>query len=110
QSARVLDSAAAELLDLQQSRVDFSALVTVLTDSMAGPALALEVRIEADIERGVFVFAQADAVETIVENLIDNAISFSPSGGVVRVGLKRTDRGVELMVADEGPGVDPSRL
>ncbi len=110
QSARVLDRAAAELLDLQQSRVDFSALVTVLADSMAGTALALEVRIEADIERGVFIFAQADAVETIVENLIDNAISFSPSGGVVRVGLKRTDLTVELAVADEGPGVDPSRL
>lgn len=110
QSARVLDSAAAELLDLQQSRVDFSALVTTLTASMAATAEAREVRIEAAVEPGIFVLAQADALETIVENLIDNAISFSPCGGMVRVRLKRTDGSVELAVIDEGPGVAPSQL
>ena len=109
QSARVLDSAAAELLDLQQSRVDFSALVTALTCSMAGTAAAREVRIEAAVEPGMFVFAKADALETIVENLIDNAVSFSPSGGVVWWQLKRTDKGVELAVIDEGPGVEPGQ-
>jgi two-component system sensor histidine kinase ChvG len=110
QSARVLDSAAAELLDLQQSRVDFSALATALTASMAGTAEAREVRIEAAIEPGIFVNAQADALETIVENLVDNAISFSPSGSVVRVQLGRTDGTIQLAVIDEGPGVAPGQL
>ena len=105
QSARVLDSAAAELLDLQQSRVDFSALVTALTSSLAGTAEAREVRIEAAVEPGIFVNAQADALETIVENLVDNAVSFSPSGGAVRVRLERAGAAVQLVVIDEGPGL-----
>ncbi len=110
QSARLLDSATAELLDLQPARVDLSALVAALADSMAASAQARGVRIEASIEPGIFVLAQADAVETIVENLLDNAISFSPQGAVVGLRLRRAAAGVELQVTDQGPGVEPARL
>lgn len=45
----------------------------------------------------------------VIVNLIDNAVSFSPPGGVVRVGLALVDKGtrVELTVEDEGPGLPP---
>jgi two-component system sensor histidine kinase ChvG len=109
-SARVLDSAAAELLDQQQSRVDFSALVIALTGSMSAAAEARAVRIEADVEGGLFVVAPADALETIVENLIDNAVGFSPQGGTVWVRLAREDGRIVLVVSDQGPGVAPDRL
>jgi two-component system sensor histidine kinase ChvG len=110
QSARVLDSAAAELLDLQQSRVDFSALVAASAASLAGTSGTRDVRIDAAVEPGIFVIAQADALETIVENLVDNAISFSPAGGVVRIYLRRVGGMAELAVIDEGPGVAPGQL
>ena len=110
QSARVLDSAAAELLDLQRSRVDFSALVEASAASFSGPSGTRDVRIDAAVEPGIFVNAQADALETIVENLVDNAISFSPAGGVVRIYLRRVGGKVELAVVDEGPGIAQGEL
>lgn len=40
-----------------------------------------------------------------LENLVDNAIAFSPRGGTVRVELRARDGGVVIEVADDGPGV-----
>ena len=41
----------------------------------------------------------------VVDNLLSNAISFSPPGGRVRVALGRREDMVEMRVEDEGPGV-----
>jgi len=44
-------------------------------------------------------------LEQVVENLVDNAVSFSPAGGVVRVTVGKDDGFAVLRVSDEGPGV-----
>jgi len=45
-------------------------------------------------------------LERVIENLLDNAVSFSPPGGVIQVGITDgDDNRVELSVCDEGPGI-----
>ncbi len=41
----------------------------------------------------------------VFQNLIDNALSFSPPGGVVRLSARRTGRTVTVVVSDQGPGI-----
>jgi two-component system, OmpR family, sensor histidine kinase ChvG len=41
----------------------------------------------------------------LIDNLVDNAISFSPSGGLVQIGAVRLGEEVVISVQDEGPGV-----
>jgi two-component system, OmpR family, sensor histidine kinase ChvG len=41
----------------------------------------------------------------VVDNLIDNARSFSPPGGTVRVACRRLKSQIEIIVDDDGPGV-----
>ena len=41
----------------------------------------------------------------VFENLIDNAVSFSPPSGHVAISLRRTNGSAEVTVADEGPGI-----
>jgi signal transduction histidine kinase len=53
----------------------------------------------AAIEGNRSLIAQACA------NLVDNAIKYTPGGGKVRVAVSTTDKGVELLVADSGPGI-----
>jgi two-component system sensor histidine kinase ChvG len=43
----------------------------------------------------------------VVSNLIDNARSFSPAGGTVRVTCRRRRKHVDIIVDDDGPGVPP---
>lgn len=42
-----------------------------------------------------------------IENLIDNAVSFSPPGGLVEIGATRAGDEVIIRIEDEGPGVPP---
>jgi signal transduction histidine kinase len=46
----------------------------------------------------------------VLANLIGNAVKFTPPGGRVTVGLRRTPDGAELRVADTGVGIQPSEL
>jgi len=44
-------------------------------------------------------------MERVVENLLDNAVSFSPEGGTIEVCLRTVDGRVRASVCDEGPGI-----
>ena len=44
-------------------------------------------------------------LERVAENLIDNAISFSPDGGRILISLDEVDDRVRVRVCDEGPGI-----
>ena len=61
-----------------------------------------------------YVFGSPSALGQVFRNLIDNALSFSPDGGAVRVliGVARTEEGpvLRVQVADEGPGIPADNL
>jgi two-component system sensor histidine kinase ChvG len=46
----------------------------------------------------------------VIDNLVENARSFSPKGETVRVGCRRLKDAVEITVDDEGPGIRPDAL
>jgi signal transduction histidine kinase len=56
------------------------------------------------------VVADADRLEQVLGNLVDNARKYSPIGSEIRIGGATTSRGFELWVADEGRGIDPAFL
>lgn len=53
----------------------------------------------------VLVEGDADKLRVVVDNLVTNAIKFSPREGVVRVVLEKYDGRAVLDISDEGPGV-----
>ena len=56
------------------------------------------------------VHGDPDMLRQAVTNLTDNAVKFSPSGGVVRLFAAAVPSGVEISVADQGPGIPPEDL
>lgn len=86
--------------------VDLAGLARTVAEAVAPRlrAAGVELVLEADeplpVPRGdAFLLRQA------LENLVDNAIAFSPPGGTVTLALRRAGEGVRIEVADEGPGV-----
>lgn len=46
-------------------------------------------------------------LERVLTNLLDNAVSFSPSGGLVEVAATRSGDDVIIRIMDQGPGIPP---
>lgn len=63
------------------------------------------IRLVNDIPLGALAWADTDMINTIVRNLITNAIKFSHSGGHVVIGCTKDDRQVYVSVKDNGLGI-----
>jgi two-component system sensor histidine kinase ChvG len=77
---------------------------------LAGHEAALSLqgkRLESHIAEGIIAYANEELIETVVENLLDNAASYTPKGEKIEVTLVKKGNFVSLSVADHGPGVDP---
>jgi two-component system sensor histidine kinase ChvG len=57
-----------------------------------------------------YVLGREGPLSQVFRNLIDNARSFSPQGGTVRVQLRREGRRAIVSVEDDGPGIPPDNL
>jgi two-component system, OmpR family, sensor histidine kinase ChvG len=66
--------------------------------------------ITSELLPGVFVLGSEEMIETIFDNLIDNAVSFSPPGAEVVVHMSHDGRSAHLIVSDRGPGVPEGQL
>jgi signal transduction histidine kinase len=52
------------------------------------------------------VFADVSLIERVMQNLIDNALRFTPSGGKIEIKtIKSTDNNIEISVTDNGIGI-----
>jgi len=49
-------------------------------------------------------------MEIVLQNVLENAISFSPAGTKIAVSLRVSADTVELTVDDEGPGIDAEKI
>jgi two-component system sensor histidine kinase ChvG len=63
-----------------------------------------------DMGDSPFVLGREGPLSQVVRNLIDNAISFSPPDGAVRVSLRHDGRKATISVEDDGPGIPPDNL
>lgn len=49
-------------------------------------------------------------IELVLSNLLDNAIKYTPIGGLVEIGAEQTDNLIQIWVQDSGPGISPEDL
>ena len=108
--ARRMDETTADLLEPPRQRIDLSALLERVLQGYQPLLAERDLDLATRIEPGVIVRAGEDLLETVIENIVDNAISFSPRNAALGVTLLRNQAQVELTVEDEGPGVDPPSL
>jgi two-component system, OmpR family, sensor histidine kinase ChvG len=109
-SARRLDEATADLMDTPRTDIDMSSLLGRLLQAHADVFAARSLRLKGHIAAQVMIHANEEMVETVIENLIDNAVSFSPQGESIGVRLEAKDGFAELLIGDSGPGVATENL
>ncbi|MGO9038722.1 MAG: ATP-binding protein [Steroidobacteraceae bacterium] len=68
-------------------------------------ALARGIDLGLDAEPNVRIMGDRDALRTLVRNLVDNSVRYTPAGGRVQVRTAKTAQGAVLEVSDSGPGI-----
>jgi signal transduction histidine kinase len=84
-------------------------LVEDLVDLHQAEAEAAGVRLQGRIEASATVQGSPERLRRLVDNLLNNALRFSPAAGTVTVGLGRQKGVAQLWVDDQGPGIAPSQ-
>mgnify|MGYP001619635614 CR=1 FL=1 len=103
--------AGAGSLSLATCRLDEIAME--VTSRMQRLATRKEVRLKLDLlqdETGTPDFearGDPDLLQSVLHNLIVNAVKYSPAGALVEVRLNQTANGVRVQVRDNGPGMAP---
>jgi signal transduction histidine kinase len=97
---------AESLAKTPEARLDLSALVEQRAERSRGEAEAKGLVLSVVVEPGVRMAAEATPLAEVVDNLVGNAVKYTPPGGRVTVRLGHTDETARLEVEDSGPGFD----
>ncbi|GLR46434.1 sensor histidine kinase [Sphingomonas astaxanthinifaciens] len=97
----------AELARAAFEPVDLGTLVGQICEGWEQRRLTGDVRIAFARPRAAsaIVLGEPSRLARAIDNLIDNAISFSPAGGLVEVAVAHVGDEVRIRIDDEGPGV-----
>jgi signal transduction histidine kinase len=94
-------------LHLDPVRLDlFAFLDTLMRDlEPRGAVYGVQLALHVDAPPGTEILADPLRLHQVLENLISNALKFSPSGGRVDLSLRITGQGQVWEVQDQGPGI-----
>ena len=91
--------------------VNVAEVLRAAIESMAPAAEAKSITLQTVIDpRASSVMGDAHRLQQAVWNLLSNAIKFTPQGGKVQVRLERINSHLEIVVADNGKGIEASAL
>jgi signal transduction histidine kinase len=98
-------------LELRRVPTQVPMLVEQTLDAYHAQAAERGVSLEVDERPGIpAIHADPDQLQRVLRNLVDNALRYTPSGGVVRVETQLYGDSVCVSVSDTGPGLAPAEM
>ncbi|MFQ5614804.1 MAG: ATP-binding protein, partial [Anaerolineae bacterium] len=97
-------------LKLDTEPVDVTSLITASIEQVAALLMMNMLEIEEQIEEDLpLVLVDRVITQRVLENLLDNAIKYSPADETIRVCARREGDFVEICIIDRGPGIPPEQ-
>lgn len=94
----------------QPKQVSLAALAAEATRSQSVLAAEKGVQLSFHSDSDAGVCGDPDALRRLIQNLVENAITYTPPGGTVTVSATENANGCCLRVADTGVGISPNDL
>jgi signal transduction histidine kinase/DNA-binding NarL/FixJ family response regulator len=90
--------------------VDFTNLLTGKLALFRQYASNKKITLTEEIEKDLYIKADPDALNSIINNLTENAIKYTPEGGSVKISLTKASDQIQFMVKDNGLGISEDLL
>jgi two-component system, sensor histidine kinase and response regulator len=89
-------------------KVNIQSLLSATTEIIRPLADQKNVSLIMDVSRKTQVFADRNMLASVLQNLLTNAVKFSPEGGQVKLQVSESDKSTLISVSDTGQGMDKS--
>jgi signal transduction histidine kinase len=97
----------AGIVALQREPVNISALVRATVEKFRIQVAEAGLQLSVDVTEAAWVVGDADRLMQVLSNLLDNAVKYTPAGGLVRVSVQAQEGLVRVRVVDTGIGIEP---
>lgn len=99
-----------DVLDVRPQMLNLGEACQQAVQLFTAPAIRKRVTLTARIDPELRVFADPDALQTIIRNLVDNALKYTPSEGEIVLTGRDNAVMTELEIRDSGTGIAPELL
>jgi len=98
-------------LILIKQKVDFLKIVEEVMEEIIPKAKLRNIEIEIDTKKELpMVVGDKEKVQIVVENLFDNAVKYTNSGGKIRVKISKNKQYLEFEIKDNGVGIPEEQI
>jgi len=94
----------------KSERIELCQIIAANIDFFKNVAFLKSIDFKFDETEKTFISGNANILQTIVRNLISNAIKFTPKHGTITISTKTTANNVYLTISDTGLGMKPEAI
>ncbi|MBK8451724.1 MAG: ATP-binding protein [Thiofilum sp.] len=103
---QLLTLARHDMPDLEKEWVTLNNLVSYITQDYQVSAKSHQLELILELpQQPLTILANESALTILLKNLLDNAIKYTPAGGMIKVGLATNPLHIKLWVEDSGIGI-----
>jgi signal transduction histidine kinase len=108
----LISDAMADAFDITIRRepVDVAALVSEVADANKPLAINKQQTITVSAPPNIVTMCDTDRIREAIDNLVSNAIKYSPIGGRISVVVTHEGENTVIRIVDQGPGLSPEDL
>ena len=92
-------------IQLRPEYFEIGSFIDRIADLFNDTARQKKITISTEISNNGKLFADRDMIDTVIRNLISNAIKFTPSGGTITILTKQTQEEQIVVIQDNGIGI-----
>lgn len=100
----------AALMPVELKPIGLLEVVSLCVEQQQPLSSEKKVGISVDVPADLKVSADAELLFRVIDNLLNNAVKFSPDGGTVAVAARRDGAAASVCVKDQGPGIPPDDI
>lgn len=92
----------------RDTEIDVASLLHSVRDDFERPAISAEIVVDAESKS--MLLGIPGEIESVIVNLLSNALRYTPPDGTVTLIWRATPKGAELIVSDTGDGIDAEHI
>lgn len=97
-------------LKMNRIQIDLNDIVTTNISLLENNAAKKQILLQSNLDENITAYADKNMIDTIIRNLITNAIKYTSEDGIITVNAEVSDSFVLVCIADTGVGIKPEAL